>query len=452
MEEGGEGEGAIVLHPDQTLAVETAVSKRLSRITGPPGSGKSTILNAICVALKARGETALYLAPTGKAVQVVQESVGGELVLTIAKMETSPATIKKFAGGIVLVDESSMMGVALLDQILRELDPARLVLVGDPDQLSPIGESASVLGDLGKCGWCFGVALTRVWRQTAGTALFENLDLLRTGTHFASSAFRSDDSFRVRPRGSAAALDVAIDLLVTGCDAPPTIIVMTNETRQRLNKIVQLRINPRGRKFPSPYDGSSKTKDEIREGDPVVCRKNAYTPRKQKTPEDRAAKRQKGCVDEEAADAGAGAADSEDEEIDEEGKLLVANGAVGIACIVNDVPLLRFFVTDSKGAAKVFEDAYDFKRRRFKSASVQAGYAITVDASQGSGFNDVVVVLDDDKRSIGREHLYVGISRARNSCVLLCDEGSVQNATRPQRKAPSQFLAFLQNYDFQTHL
>ena len=153
-------------NPEQRQAVEGAVRRRLSVIAGGPGTGKTTTIKTILAALRAQAAAAeadepqvALVAPTGKAAQRVTESLGeGDLkATTIHKLlRREPGNATRFRHNarnplphdVVIVDETSMVSLDLMAKLLDAVRAdARLILVGDPDQLVSV-ESGAVLGDI----------------------------------------------------------------------------------------------------------------------------------------------------------------------------------------------------------------------------------------------------------------------------------------------------------------
>ena len=181
----------------QRLAVENAVRRRFSVIAGGPGTGKTTTIKRILDVLKAQAlaleETVpqvALVAPTGKAAQRVTESISDDAfkASTIHKLlRRSPGNATRFQHDarnpmphdVVIVDETSMVSLDLIAKLLAAVRPeARLILVGDPDQLVSV-ESGAVLGDIvgpvreGDVTGPMAEAITvlqRVWRHGGGIA------------------------------------------------------------------------------------------------------------------------------------------------------------------------------------------------------------------------------------------------------------------------------------------
>lgn len=155
----------------QQRAVREALQQRLLVITGGPGVGKTTIVNAILTILRAKKVKAVLTAPTGRAAQRLGESTGLEAKTLHRLLEFQGEGVwgrnrnKRLEGGIFVVDECSMVDARLMARFLEALpDNAHVLLVGDADQLPSVGAGA-VLHDLIASGAVPVVKLTEVFRQ-----------------------------------------------------------------------------------------------------------------------------------------------------------------------------------------------------------------------------------------------------------------------------------------------
>ncbi len=425
-------EDEVELHADQARAVALIGAHSVCCVTGPAGTGKSTIMRHAVRALRAAGERTIFLGPTGKSVQVIQSCVGAETAATIARAAATPAVAHPFRGGNVITDESSMVDVEHLDAVIREFDPARLVLLGDVMQLRPV-RGASVLGAMVACRHVPAVELTRIYRQGPDTALARVLAEMRLGRQMSTAALENDGVSFVRSDRSD--LVSRVERLCGGPDCP-TVLCTTNATREILNPAVQRVRNPDGQPLPPPHGA-------IRVGDPVMALSNTKPP----LPKARTA----------AAAAAAAAkrarvdADDEEEEEGERawaGGMVACNGTLGVADCVDGVPMIRYASTDAAGRPAEFVDSFCFHREKFKVREFVLAYVLTVDKSQGSQFDSVVFVLDDEDRRATRELVYTGISRAKREVVFLSNDGSLETATRVQPEPLSPFAVALRGFDY----
>lgn len=171
------------LSDEQEEAVRAALAGGLAVITGGPGTGKSTLTRAITGAALAQGKRILLAAPTGRAAKRLSEATGLAAqtlhrALGIRNGYTASHTLDV---DLVIVDEASMMDTFLAKVLAEAMSPgAGLVLVGDVDQLPPVGPG-KVLADLIASG-VFPVArLKRIYRQKEGSAIARAAHAIRGG-------------------------------------------------------------------------------------------------------------------------------------------------------------------------------------------------------------------------------------------------------------------------------
>ena len=154
-----EGANGIELSEEQKRAVISSLANGVTVITGGPGTGKTTILNAIIYILEESGQKVAVTAPTGRAAKRIMET-GGHFAQTVHRLLEYyyDETRKSMAFGknsedpldqdCIIVDESSMMDILLCDALLEAVkENTRLILVGDKDQLPSVGPG-NVLGDM----------------------------------------------------------------------------------------------------------------------------------------------------------------------------------------------------------------------------------------------------------------------------------------------------------------
>ena len=183
-----EGKTGLTLSESQRRAVEQAVLGKVTVITGGPGVGKTTIVNGILQILSAKGARLLLCAPTGRAAKRLSESTGREARTVHRLLEFDPKSFgfKRGRGhpldaDLVVVDEMSMIDVALMNQLLRAVPTwAALLLVGDADQLPSVGPGA-VLADILESGAVPAVTLRELFRQAANSRIVVNAHRINQG-------------------------------------------------------------------------------------------------------------------------------------------------------------------------------------------------------------------------------------------------------------------------------
>ena len=165
-----------------------AVGSKVFVITGGPGVGKTTLLNAVLAVVGARGVRLALCAPTGRAAKRLSETTGLEAKTIHRLLEVDPRTggFKRqeshpLACDLVVVDEMSMVDVPLMHALLRAVPShAAVILVGDVDQLPSVGPG-QVLADIIGSGAVPVVRLTEVFRQASASRIIVNAHRINHG-------------------------------------------------------------------------------------------------------------------------------------------------------------------------------------------------------------------------------------------------------------------------------
>ena len=176
------------LSQSQREAVARAIGERVTVITGGPGVGKTTIVNAVLHIVRAKGVRARLCAPTGRAAKRLAESTGLEATTIHRLLEFDPATggfrhgaDNPLATDFVVVDEVSMVDIVLANQLLRAVpNDAALLLVGDVDQLPSVGPG-SVLAEIIGSQRVPTVRLTEIFRQAKSSRIVVNAHRINRG-------------------------------------------------------------------------------------------------------------------------------------------------------------------------------------------------------------------------------------------------------------------------------
>ena len=201
-----EARTGLTLAGSQADAVRLALRSKTTVITGGPGVGKTTIVNAVLRILSAKGVTLLLCAPTGRAAKRMSEATGLEAKTIHRLLEFSPKAFGFRRNGdhpldcdLLVVDEISMVDVLLMQSLLRAIpDHAALLMVGDMDQLPSVGPG-QVLADIIRSGAIPVVRLTEVFRQAARSRIVTSAHRINAGRIPALDAPDGESDFYFVP-------------------------------------------------------------------------------------------------------------------------------------------------------------------------------------------------------------------------------------------------------------
>ena len=255
----------LTLAPGQADAVRVALSSKVAVITGGPGVGKTTIVDAILRVLSAKGVDILLCAPTGRAAKRMSEATGFEAKTIHRLLEVDPRTggFRRDADnpldcGLLVVDETSMVDVMLMRALLAAVsDGAALLIVGDVDQLPSVGPG-QVLADIIASGAVRVVRLTEVFRQAARSRIVTTAHGINRGVIPDLSRPEGDSDFYFVPaEDPETAAARIVELVKTripkrfGFDAMQNIQVLCPMNRggagaRSLNIELQAALNPAG--------------------------------------------------------------------------------------------------------------------------------------------------------------------------------------------------------------
>lgn len=418
-------ETGTVLDEMQEKAVKEAAGHGLLVLTGGPGTGKTTTINAIIRFFESEGAELRLAAPTGRAAKRMTEATGYE-AQTIHRMleltgmpeddrEGQPVHFERNAenpleADVIIIDEMSMVDIHLMHSLLMAVTAGtRLILVGDENQLPSVGPG-NVLRDIIRSGQFPVVELTKIFRQASESDIVVNAHKINRGEQVEINN-KSRDFFFLKRYDADIIIRVVIALiqekLPKYVEAKPFEIQVLTPMRkgllgvERLNQILQRYLNP-----PDP----SKKEKEIgqglfREGDKVMQIRNNYQLEWE-------VRGRYGIP----VDKGVG----------------VFNGDTGIIHMINEFAEL---------AEVEFEDGR-YAQYTFKQLDeLELAYAVTIHKSQGSEYPAVIIpILSGPRMLMNRNLLYTAVTRARKCVTVVGSEETFRemiNNEKQQRRYSS---------------
>lgn len=396
----------MVLDDMQRTAVLEAVRRGLMVLTGGPGTGKTTTINAMIHLFESEGLNIALAAPTGRAAKRMTEATGYEASTIHRLLEVdgnpegdSPTGFQRneenpLEDDVIIIDEVSMVDLPLMYALLKAIVPGtRLILVGDRNQLPSVGPG-SVLKDM-IASECFTVVmLTRIFRQAGESDIVMNAHKINRGEAIELNN-KSRDFFFLKRQDPNVIISVLITLIQKKLPKyvhakPYDIQVLTPMRKgllgvERLNKILQEYLNP-----PEKGKKEKEYGDRLfREGDKVMQIKNNYQL------EWEVSTRYGMTIDK-----GVG----------------VFNGDMGI---VKEINSYEETVTVEYDEQRLVKYPYNLLEE------LELAYAITIHKSQGSEYPAVVIPLLQGPRQLyHRNLLYTAVTRAKH-CVTLVGSDTV---------------------------
>ena len=380
-----------VLAESQRSAVALALTSKVLVITGGPGVGKTTLVNAILRILSAKGAKLLLCAPTGRAAKRMTEATGFEAKTIHRLLEVDPKTGGFRRGDdnpldcdFLVLDEASMVDVMLMHALMKAVpDKAALLIVGDIDQLPSVGPG-QVLADIISSGALPVVRLTEVFRQAAQSRIISSAHRINQGfIPDLSSPGSESDFYFVQADDPETAVVRIIELVKTripkrfGLDPVRDIQVLCPMNRggvgaRSLNIELQAALNPAGERKVERFGWT------FARGDKVMQIENDYAKE-------------------------------------------VYNGDIGY---IEDVDLDDGELTISFDGRSV---TYGFG----ELDTLVPAYAATIHKSQGSEYPAVVVpVMTQHYAMLQRNLLYTGVTRGKKLVVLVGQKKAVAIAVR----------------------
>ena len=394
----------------QKKALREAVRNHVFVLTGGPGTGKTTTLNALIRLLEQQGDTVMLAAPTGRAAKRLTELTGRDaktihrlLEVDYTSNEMHPVFRKNEKNPLkcntLIVDEMSMVDSMLFDSLLRALSfSCRLIMVGDSDQLPSVGPG-NVLHDLLSSDILPSVTLTTIFRQAAESMIVTSAHDIVNGEYPYLES--KDNDFFFLPRKSEAECAATVcqlceKRLPKAYDLSPLwdIQVLCPGKRGEagtwgLNIALQKALNP-----PSKDKKEHSQNGRLfREGDKVMQVRNNY---------DMVWKKDDG-------EMGQG----------------IFNGDIGIIEKMN--PALRLMAI--RFDDRVADYPYD------NLGELDHAYAITVHKSQGNEFEAVIIpLMEVNSRLCYRNLLYTAVTRAKKLLIIVGDSRAVYSMVDNNRR------------------
>lgn len=414
---------SVELDPIQRDAIFAAAGNGVLILTGGPGTGKTTTINALIRFFENEGMDILLAAPTGRAAKRITETTGRE-ASTIHRMlqmkggveedesarkddrrgsfeknETNP-----LEADVIIIDEMSMVDIALMHALLRAVSQGtRLIMVGDANQLPPVG-AGNVLKDIIASGRFTTVRLTKIFRQAAVSDIVVNAHKINNGEEIALDNKSKDFFFLQRDNiNDIRGLIIALvrDKLPSYVKASSGDIQVLTPMRkgelgvEKMNTVLQEYLNP-----PSPSKKEKVYGDiTFREGDKVMQIKNNYQIEWE-------SRNSRGFL----KSSGSG----------------IFNGDCGIIKSINTY-------------ADEMEIVFDDDKTVFYPFSgldeLELAYCITVHKSQGSEYPAVVMpLLSGPWQLFNRNLLYTAVTRAKKCVTIVGSRQAVSSMIKNEKE------------------
>ena len=394
----------------QQEAIRAALEKGLLILTGGPGTGKTTTLNAIINILRAKGEEVLLAAPTGRAAKRMSELTGEE-AKTIHRMlqvdwdeQDNPVFSRNERNPLecdcLVIDELSMVDSYLFESVLRALPlSCRLILVGDTDQLPSVG-AGNVLGDLIGSRMFPTVQLKEIFRQSMESLIVMNAHQIVDGG-MPKLDSRDKDFFFMPESGTKSMTKLITSLLSARLPksygySPVSDIQVLCPGRKgeigtiELNKVLREAVNPPDKNKPEAKINGAV----FRLGDKVMQIRNNY--------------------------------DLPWVKEDDTSGQGVFNGDMGIVTEIDRAGGVIKVKIDDKEVMYNFEHA---------ALELEPAYAVTVHKSQGNEFTAVIIpVFRTPPQLCYRNLLYTAVTRAKQLLILVGQRSIIEAMVENDRK------------------
>lgn len=407
-----EKEAGINFAPLQRVAVKSSITRGVVVVTGGPGTGKTTVIRAILALLKKIDVPFCLAAPTGRAAKRMSAGAGYKASTIHRLLECKNAGDEDTAlfgrdednmldEEAIIIDEASMVDVFLFCSLLRAIRPgARLIIIGDADQLSPVG-AGEVFSDILKSSCFMSVRLNDIFRQAQGSNIVTNAHLIKDGQ--MPVADNTGDFFFLKRTVAQDLRNLIVELCTSrlpkayGFDGVSDIQVICPTRKGEagtvaLNSLLQGVFNP-----PGIGKIEHKVADTVfRNGDKVMAIRNNYE------------------VEWEDGDGKRGCG--------------IFNGDIGVITGINRDDQSFTIRFDDGRVATLDYGAFD---------DIEHAYAITVHKSQGSEYKSVIIPLFDCPSGLlSRNMLYTAVTRAEKLAILIGKNETLCDMVSNVRKNP----------------
>ena len=393
----------------QRTAIKNAFSSGVFVLTGGPGTGKTTTLNAIIELFEQRDVNIQLAAPTGRAAKRMTELTGREAktIHRLLEVEWTGDDGKKFSRNernpleceVIIIDEASMIDSLLFESLLRALKiSCRIILVGDTDQL-PSVSAGNVLNDILASNMYSAVCLKKVFRQAVESTIITNAHAIINGEP-SDMSNKNNDFFILHKNNAFDVCNTVLELCeqrlpkAYGFDSLTDIQVLCPSRKAEtgtanLNNLLQATLNPKQDGQPQlAYKGVY-----FRTGDKVMQIKNNYDLQWQRD-----------------------------------------NGDIGYGVFNGDVGYITLI--DIKGG--IIKVKFDDRTATYFAENIgelELAYAVTVHKSQGSEFECVILPLFDiPTQLLYRNLLYTAVTRAKKMLVIVGSEAVYNQMAQNDRK------------------
>ncbi len=401
------------LSKEQQKAVLLALNNGVSIITGGPGTGKTTIIRCINDAMQEKGLTAELAAPTGRAAKRMTEATGTEARTIHRLLEYIPGEgfqrnrDNPLLADAVIIDEMSMVDAPLMYALLQAISKGtRLILVGDRDQLPPVG-CGNVFSDALASGCLPSCRLTEIFRQAQRSAIVRNAHLINQGRMPVLADRDSDFIFeeipnidRIRSRLTELVLKEKESLGTSDPLLDVQVLVPMKTTAigvSELNRLLQSVLNPPSHLKTEHISGATV----FREGDKIMQIRNNY-------------------------------------KIEWRKNVSFGQFEEGVGVFNGDFGTIIRIIPNEKTAVIGFDDGRVAEYAFAQLEEIDLAYCITIHKSQGSEFSTVILPLAGGPVPLlTRNLLYTAVTRAKKLVYCIGRKETVarmvQNAQRTER-------------------